>query len=192
MKQRVQTLNTAIFKTQQPLFRLRKLLDSKSGEDSFCAYVATLRKCPDCSIEQRIDEFHNCLLSQLTSGESLDYAEQCFSIKGDGYTITYCLEAYKNSANQLGFICDGKPAVKILHRMGCEAAFRWMRRNCSNQECDNIFARMRFREMMSAYPNPSDRFVKCVNITKAERKELSKVLAGRCASDHRKSRYVSI
>lgn len=169
---RAQELNTAILNSQKPIYRLRKLPAYQPPGSASYAYVVTLRKCPDRPLIQRVQSFRDFLLGELIPAESLDYADKCFTVKGDGYVITYCLEAYKKNANQIGFFCDGMPASEVPHRMGCEAAFRWLRRNCSEKECSDIFALANSREMAAAYPNPADCFIQSVNIAKAQRKDL--------------------
>lgn len=71
----------------------------------------------------------------------------------------------------LGYYENGKPKIRILNRMGSYEAYKWMQQ-CGNNEQDDIMARMHFREMIAEYSNPADRFVKSVNITKQQRREL--------------------
>ena len=110
-------------------------------------------------------------MNALAEDEELICEKGFFIVSGKGYSIEYCLEAYGKHANMLGYYADGQVYIRPLNRMGCCEAIKWAS-ECSNEEKDDINARMNFREMKRGYPNPADRFVKSINITKWQRKEL--------------------
>ncbi len=149
-----------------PIWRIRKIGVSKTERDYDYAYIVTLRKAPDKSFSARCAAFYHCLNDQLRNDESLKTDNECFTIVGRWYSISFCLEGYKKHPNQMGYYAQGLPKAKLIKRMGCEEGFRWLEQEGEN--IDAVLDRMNFRELKRAYPNPADRFVASVNIQKWE------------------------
>ena len=103
--------------------------------------------------------------------EQLSCDDCCFTVSGKCYSVSFCLEGYKKHPNQIGFIKNGEGRAKLLHRMSSEEAIDWIK-NCTKTEHEDIFARMNFTEMKIAFPNPGDRLVQSVLITKWQRKQV--------------------
>ncbi len=166
MPRRAVKINDAIFQTQPGIFRLRK---TGVQRGTACSYIVTLKKWHCFSLEQRTQSFADCLRGALVEGETLDYSNQCFTVHGQSYAFTYCLEAYRNSAHIRCFVEDGRPTTAFLHRLGYEGALRWVRRNCPGR-LPSIEKAMSNPEMVSAYPNPTDRFDQIVREVKSYQK----------------------
>ena len=171
LRNRQQKIHQVILKEMKPLWSVRRI-DSFSDEtEKGAAYVVTIRKDPKVSFEKRNEKFYECLSQNLRSDEELICEDECYTIAGMQYTITYVLEGYKKHPDRIGFVVNGIPHTQQLHRMGADQACRWMS-GCSETEKDDIHTRMRFTEMMNAYPNPAQRIAESVKITKWQRKQV--------------------
>lgn len=168
MRLRQQVFHNEILNTMKPVWKIQKVSSYSDERDKSCDYVVTLKKDPKNSFEDRVKEFYRCLSNRLADDEELRCEDRCYKIVGKWYQITYTLEGYKKHANRIGYksCCTG-----LLKRMGTDEAFRWLK-GCSEKEVNDVFKRMNFNEMQRAYPNPADRFVASVNITKWQRKQL--------------------
>lgn len=171
LKTREKEIRDSIFLADKKIWDYKKISYYEDERDKRSAYVVTLRKVQGVSFEERIQQFYNTLKESLEDGEEIICENGCFTVTGKWYAITYCLEAYKKHANMLGYVEDGRVCMRPLDRMCCCDALKWME-GCSDWEKNDISMRMNFREMVAAYPNPADRFVKSINITKWQRKEL--------------------
>jgi len=171
MRLRQQALQREILRRMNPVWSIRRVdlcIDSKK---SSCAYTVTLRKNREESFFVRSARFLSCLRQSLQEGETLFCSDRAYTVSGDRYSIVFVLEGYKKHPDKTGFMKNQAPAAELLHRMGTEEAYRWMQKNCTPGEQNGIFARMRFLEMERAFPNPADRFVESVRITKWEKKQ---------------------
>ena len=172
---RAKQINKVILDTQKPVWHLRRLCNDDLKCYKSRAYVLTLRKDKEKTFEQRTKEFYECLQGCLLEGETLVTEDRYFKIIFDFCEIIYCLEAYKKHSNMIGYVENGTVKTDLLHRMSCEKAFKWQKNYTPDVEswCDpaDIKARMYFNEMISAYKNPADRFVKSINIEKQQQKE---------------------
>lgn len=171
LRNRQQELHQVILKEMKPLWNVRRINFFSEERDKGAAYVVTIRKDPKASFEERNEKFYKCLSQNLRGEEKLICEDQCYTISGKWYKITYVLEGYKKHPNRTGFVENGIPRVDLLHRMGADQAFRWMA-TCSDTEKSDIQKRMQFQEMMNAYPNPAKRFVESMKITKWQRKQV--------------------
>ena len=169
VKSRIADFTHAILSEMKPVWTIRKICEYTTDRDYDYAYVVTLRKLKDISFKDRCRDFYNRLNEHLSQDETLDTSNECFTIHGKWYSISFCLEGYKKHPNQMGYYQNGFPRTKLIKRMGCEEAFRWMKQTKVNQNA--IMKRMNFRELEQAYPNPADRFIKSVNISKWESKK---------------------
>ena len=169
VKTRIDELVHAILAEMKPVWTIRKIGVSTTDRDHDYCYVVTLRKDSQKSFADRCAEFYACLKKHLDTNEALDTRHECFTIVGEWYSISFCLEAYKKHPNMMGYY-EGKFArVKLIRRIGCDEAFRWLKEN--NKSVNRVRERMNFYEMERAYPNPADRFAASVNITKWEARQ---------------------
>lgn len=166
---RAQELNAVIRESVKPLWKLRQLEDRSDSRCSFLSFAVTLRKDQSRTLRERTEEFYTCLQGQLAEGEKLCTDHRCFAVEGPGYCVTYCLEAYKKTGDRVGFVEDGAARTDFLGRMSCETAFRWI--EAHGDPHHEVMDRMKFEEMVRAWPNPADRFVRSVNIAKELKKE---------------------
>ncbi|MBQ6692539.1 MAG: hypothetical protein IJN00_04310 [Clostridia bacterium] len=163
VKKRIEDFRRAILNDMAPVWSMRKIGVCKDARHHY-SYVVTLRKDPARPFIQRCEAFYLCLKKALTDGETLETRNECFTVFGSRYSISFSLEGYKKRPNQMGYYEWSSPRVKLLNRMGCTEAFFWIKKN--GIALPSILERMNFNEMVRAYPNPADRFVASVNITK--------------------------
>ncbi len=134
-------------------------------------FVLTLRKMSGVHLTKRIEQFYQILNESISSDEKVVCDNKCFTVEGDGYRISYIVEAYGKRSQFVCFMNDNQICVENMHRMSSYLAVRWMKGRGSTDKND-ISARMRFREMVGEYPNPADRFVASVNISKQQDREI--------------------
>lgn len=171
LKVREQAVKDCIINGDKRTWDMKKISCHEDNWNKKCDYVVTFRMVHEVSFEERIKQFYNTLMDALTENEELICENECFVVKGKNYAITFCLEIYKKDIGVLGYYEDRHVCTRLLNRMGCSEAIKWIS-GCSEGEKNDICARMHFIEMVRAYPNPADRFVSSVNITKWQRKEL--------------------
>lgn len=169
-KTRIEDFKRAILTEMKPVWTIRKIQHLASERDHDYSFVVTLRKDASKSFQRCCVEFYRCLTSNLGQNEQLSTENECFTVIGEWYSIVFCLEGYKKHPNQMGYYVHNQPWAKLIRRMGCDEAFCWLKR-IPKIDKDTIFDRMNFREMVHAYPNPADRFIASVNISKWERKQ---------------------
>lgn len=172
MKLRIQALKDAILSSVAPVWRIRKLHTHYGKRDKESSFVVILSKKPGESFLERTQAFYQCLKSNLKDDEKLVCDGKCFTVKKEWYSITFALEGYKKNSNVFGYVEDGKVSTDLSCRMSCHCAFDWIEKHCTEVEKSDIKKRMLFREMEDRYPNPADRFVASVNITKWQRRQL--------------------
>lgn len=153
------------------MWNIRKTSTYENERDKSTSYSVTLKKIPSASFLDRTRDFYNCLSNNLKDGEKLVCEDRSFSVVAKWYTITYVLEGYKKHANMVGYYENGYARQELTHRMSVEEAYKWMD-CCSDVEKKDIQKRMNFREMEDRFPNPSDRIVNSVRITKWQRKQV--------------------
>lgn len=164
MHMRRNELNSMILKEMKPVWKIRRLEFFMGKRDKGCSYAVTIRKDKNTSFEERNRLFYNCLKNSLHKNEKLTCKNQCYTISAEWYTITYVLEGYKKQADKIGYVENGVPCVSLMHRMSIEKAFRLIKESKINKY--HIYTQMLYSEMNEAYPNPAQRFVKCLKITK--------------------------
>ena len=170
-RNRVQTLHQAICKEMHPLWTIRKIERISEERTEMATYAVTLRKDPEVSFAQRNEQFYSCLKNSLTDKESLICKNKYYTIKTPMYAINFVLEGYKKHPDRIGYVEDGVPCVAPLHRMGADEAYRSIQKLYDTEKKD-IFCRMNFTEMKKAYPNPAERFVQSVKITRWQQKQI--------------------
>ncbi len=169
MRSRQKALNQAILRDMQPIWKIRCLYFHRHGREQNCAYVVTIRKDPAASFAERNVRFYEHLQKNLACGEMLLCENQCYTVVGEFYRLTYVLEGYKKHPNQIGYVEAGQPCVSLLRRMSAEEAFHWMK-YCEEKERELVFAQMHLSEPVQKYPNPSHRFIESVENAKRQRK----------------------
>ena len=171
---RIMEVNEQIKQKTEGIWQLRRIYKENIGNCPEAAYVLTLQKYKDLDLLDRIKAFNQLLLSLLVKGEKLVCKDECFTIQGTCYSISYVVEAYKKNANRICYMLNGYVHVDILHRICCEKAFKWIRNNPGkrhHETYNRIIERLFFTEMVYKYPNPADRFCASLNISKALMKE---------------------
>lgn len=169
-RQRQSTLHNAILRDLHPVYRIKKLESHHAAFGISRSYVITLRKDPARSMKERVTAFHDCLRRHMATCEVLLCLNQCYTIEGPSYSLTYVLEGYGKAPNQIGYTQDGHPCVALLRRMGGDVALRYLK-NCSDIEYEDLRVRMHFIEMRRAYPNPSARMAASARITRWQREQ---------------------
>lgn len=166
VKSRIDDYKRTILKEMDPVWWTRKIGVSRTEESQDYAFVVTLKKDPGKSFTRRCEDFYHCLSEELEPGETLNTDNECFTIVGQRYHISFCLEGYKKRPDRVGYYAQGLTQTKLMRRMGCEEGFSWLKQHgiC----LPTILDRMNFRELKQAYPNPADRFVASVKIQKWE------------------------
>ena len=168
LKLREQELVGEIRKAMAPVWKIRKISSHTDAWAPNTCYAVTLGKNREKSFHDRAVEFHKCLRDSLLKAEKLVCNDKSFSVSGNGYAVTFVLEGYKKHANMIGYM-EGVPTCNLSRRMSVEEAFNWMK-SCSAAEQNDTLDRMYFREMEDKFPNPAERLINSVRITKWLRK----------------------
>ncbi len=130
------------------------------GKKRRAAYVLHLGK--RANLSSAAGELMRCLRGVLRPGEYLDTANDCFTIAGPTFRITYVLEGTgKQPMFTVGFK-NSEICMVPLHRMGiswCKRLLRKRRRNTETVESSIIESHMEDPDMLQHFPNPSDRYV---------------------------------
>ena len=165
MRSRQKALNQAILRDMKPIWKIRRLYFRFNGRNQECSYAVTVRKDTAASFAERNSRFYECLQKNLGYGETLLCENQCYTVVGEFYRLTYVLEGYKKHPNQIGYVEAGEPRVSLLHRMSAEEAFRWLKYR-EEKDREFVFSQMHFPKLVQEYPNPSHRLIECVKIVK--------------------------
>ena len=161
---RAAELNTLIqMRLYKHVWRLRMLYNTKEYPH-IRSYTVTFKKKSDMSLEEQTALFVGLLRDNLKEGEELLTGNERFAVESDVYRIEYCVEGYKKSANYICYADDGDCIRKeLMKRMSTECAVRWIR---DHGNIDVIRDRMNFDDLVWLYPNPAERFVASVRISK--------------------------
>lgn len=182
MKIRQQEMHRIILNEMKPLWKIRRIESSYEERDKACSYVVTIRKNPQVSFEERNKQFYQLLQKNLRDDERLICKNQCYTISGEWYEISYVLEGYKKHPDKIGYVekwyGEYRPQVSLLHRMGADAAFRWLQENAPEEKV-RVQERMLASEMRKRYPNPGERFVESVKISKWQKKQVFDIKYGK-------------
>lgn len=170
-KLRVDNYKRMILEKMDPVWKIRKIGVSRTEESQDYAYVVTLKKDPGKSLSLRCADFYRYLGDQLEDGEELNTDDRCFTIVGQRYRISFCLEGYKKHPDQMGYYAQGRTQTKLIGRMGCEEGFFWLKQN--GIQLPAVLERMNFKELKRAYPNPAERFIASVKIQKWQSRSAS-------------------
>ena len=137
------------------IFRLDRRRNPRCG--LFTAdYLVNLKK-NDQPFLDRVADFDTELRKALADGEELRYENLSFVITGAGYCLCFALEGYKKRSDKLGYMENGTPKSRMLHRMG--VAFAFHHYEMSRYFRAEVESRMLDADWIAAYPNPADRFV---------------------------------
>lgn len=166
-----------ILREMNPVWKIRRVFDrQKDGYKTSCC-VVTLKKSPEKAFVDRVRDFCDCLKRNLNNQEELTYQDRAFTILGDNYSIMFVLEGYKKHANMIGCCEKGKAKAELIGRMSVEEAYKWLK-DCPYEDRKEVFPRMTFKEMVEAFPNPADRIVGSVRITKWQMRQAFSVHYG--------------
>ncbi|MBR3356128.1 MAG: hypothetical protein IKG47_12410 [Oscillospiraceae bacterium] len=168
---RMRDFRNAVLKDMNPVWKYREVASKINEREKTVYYSVTLKKDLSMSFPKRVKQFYECLQRTLLESEALICMNKSLIVSGKGYSFTYTLEGYMKSANMIGFYDNGFPEQDLIRRMGIEPAMKWVEQNATAEETEDIYSRMFFGEMVRKFPNPSDRFVHAVRITKWQRKQ---------------------
>ncbi|MCR5690535.1 MAG: hypothetical protein K6G71_09840 [Clostridiales bacterium] len=168
---RKKELRACILRDMGPVWNIRKISSYQDEWEKSFDYTVTLRKSIEKSFLTRVTEFYDCLKGNLSEDETLVCEDRTFTVSGERYCIRFVLEGYKDQADLIGYYENGHARQDIPRRMSVEAAYKWLSQ-CSSLEKSDVRRRMNFREMKDRYPNPADRIVASVRITKWQRQQV--------------------
>ena len=94
MRSRQRALNQAILRDMQPIWKIRCLYFRFNARDQECSYVVTVRKDTGLSFAERNSQFYRWLQNNLDLGEILLCENQCYTVVGGFYRLSYVLEGY--------------------------------------------------------------------------------------------------
>lgn len=154
-KTRKKELLSIIRKKLEAFWRIHKL------ENNSC--TVTVRKVKNKKFNDITIDFYDLLEENLLDEERLICEDGMYIVKGESYEINFVLEGYYKSACELGV---GKGDSKLMRRMSTYQAFLWMHNNYEKKE--EVYNRMMLHDMNRIFPNPADRLVASVNISKWE------------------------
>lgn len=168
-RKRANEINQKLFSVQKDIYRLRRLPSKEANAPS---YIITIKKQAEVSLQKQIEQYNYFFNDVLLHHETLSTVNKCFAIRSDEYEITYCIEAFRKNAERIGHFETEGVQTTLIKRMGCEKAFRWMKRNGITKHDEHIVNLMSSADLKKCYPNPADRFVACINDYKQQLKML--------------------
>lgn len=150
---RVQQINDYLFRNTKIVYRLRKIQETIKDKKEICAYVISLAKSEPLSLEEQVQQFyHNCK-NVLRLDEVLITEDRQFRIIADTYEVSYCLEAWRKTADKIAYIENEQVKVELLHRMSCEQAASVFKK----KEVDPLKI-IESLETLKHYTNPADKY----------------------------------
>lgn len=97
--------------------------------------------------------FYEHLKTILSADEVLSTSDKCFKIVATHFEVTYCIEAWRKSADVRAYIENGEVITEFLHRMSCEqAAYIFKKHRIEPFELLNTL------ETLKKYNNPADKY----------------------------------
>ncbi len=150
---RVYEMNNFLLKNIKTIFRLRKIGLSFFENKIVYAYSVSLTK-EYSTLEEIVEIFYNKCKGMLNESETLLTEGTFFRIVSYDYEVFYYLEAWRKSADRIGYIKDGIVKTELLHRMSCEqAAYVFKKHNIDPFEFINKL------ECLKKYDNHADKYV---------------------------------
>ena len=130
-------------------------------------YVITLRKPQNEWTGNVVIKLHNTFLSCLREDEELLYEDKGFVFSGDGYSVTFYIEAYRQRANQIWYVQDqsGRICHDLIYRMGHGEMHNWLK-NADRFDRMETLERLQFNEWRNKYKNVLDRLAASIRLTK--------------------------
>ena len=141
-----------------PIWCFKRLVVINGERENSCAYVIILRKDYYCSFIARVRRFYKLFKASLQEGERLLTDNECFTIRGKGYSIMYCIEGYKENSDRIGFVSKRSVCGELMRRTPSGIAMKWYR-IFSESEKEKMDSLMKSAEWIEQYPNPAQRFV---------------------------------
>ena len=150
---RVYEMNNFLLQNMKTIFRLRKIGLSKAENKLAYSYTVSLAKDHKHTLEELVELFYTSCKEMLGDGENLTTDEKCFKIVSEEFEVTYCIEAWRKSADKIAYIENSQVKVELLHRMSCEqAAYIFKKHKIEPFDLLNIL------ETLKKYKNPADKY----------------------------------
>lgn len=121
-KSRIQQINESVVQNVKTIYRLRRIQSNVvDGKEQSC-FVISLAKTEDLTLEDQTMAFYRHLSDILVEGESLSTEDKSFHINSESFCLTFCLEAWRKTADTRAYIHNGEVVIEPLGRMSCEQA----------------------------------------------------------------------
>ncbi len=153
-KPRVQQINEYLMQNVKTVYRLRKVFYDASEGKEHHAYVVSLAKVYELSLQAQVENFYAACIQVLNEGETLLTEDRYFKIISETFELSYCLEAWKKNANKICYVQDGAVQIELLHRRSCEQAAKLYKKK-GISPLQAIAASTQLKEIK----NPADRYV---------------------------------
>lgn len=153
-KSRVQQINESISQNIKTIYRLRKIQCCMIDSRENCAYAVSFAKTAGITLEEQAVAFYSHLSQILRSGESVAEEGKCVCVYGEDFALTYCLEAWRKTADKRVYIRDGVAVTEPLGRMSCEQAAAIFNKN----ETD-VLALINTLDILQQISDPADKYV---------------------------------
>lgn len=152
-KSRIQQINEYLLRNTKTIYRIRKIQATENGEKRICAYVVSLAKCPPFSLEDQVLQFYENCKNVLRENEELRTQGRCFIIAAETFEVSYCLEAYRKTADRGAYMENGQVKIELLRRMSCERAAAIF-----NKHKVDPLAILNTGAVLQQYSNPADKY----------------------------------
>ncbi len=160
MRERAKNINDEVLKKENgfnAIWCFKRLVVINGERENSCAYVIILRKDYYCSFIARVRRFYKLFKASLQEGERLLTDNECFTIRGKGYSIMYCIEGYKENSDRIGFVSKRSVYGELMRRTPSGIAMKWYR-IFSESEKEKMDSLMKSAEWIEQYPNPAQRY----------------------------------
>lgn len=153
-KSRIQQINEHLLQNVQTIYRLRKIqIDIVDGKQHV-AFVLSFTKTGNLTLEEAATVFYRQLLNILNEEETLSTENKSFRICSRDFCLTYCLEAWRKTADKRVYIDNGEVVIEPLGRMSCEQAAAVFKKH--NVDPLPLISTL---ETLQRHDNPADKYV---------------------------------
>lgn len=154
---RVHEMNNFLLKNVKTVFRLRKIGVSLFERKTVYAYTVSLQKDYKNTLEEMIETFYKACKKMVNGNEMLKTSGKSFKVISDDYEVFYYVEAWKKSADKIGYIEGGAVKTEFIHRMSCEqAAYIFKKHNVDPLE------------FLQGHDNHADKYVEFAKLLQSE------------------------
>jgi len=150
---RLQQINEYLLRNTKTIYRLRKIQETKRDKKEVCAYAVSLAKSEPLSLVEQVQQFYDNCKNVLSAGEKLITENRCFKIVADIFEVSYCLEAWRKTADKVAYIENEQVKIEPLHRMSCEQAASVFKKNGVDP-----LTIIESRDTLKRYTNPADKY----------------------------------